>query len=89
MVPSIKKSLTNIYLMMCGGVGVYTEDGNEMANVISRNVFICHDLAYCRIEWQNNLGVGPAAKEGKNSHLWMGIRPCYVPLRSAFKTPPP
>jgi hypothetical protein len=52
-------------IMHCAGVGVYTEDGNEVANVISRNVFICHDIFYCRIEWQNNLGVGPAQKEGK------------------------
>lgn len=46
------------------GVGLYTEDGNEMLNVISNNVFICHDIYYCRIEWQNVLGVGPAQKEG-------------------------
>lgn len=46
------------------GVGLYTEDGNEMQNVISNNVFICHNIYYCRIEWQNVLGVGPAQKEG-------------------------
>lgn len=46
------------------GVGLYTEDGNEMYNMISNNVFICHDIFYCRIEWQNSLGVGPAQKEG-------------------------
>jgi hypothetical protein len=55
-------------MLHCAGVGVYTEDGNEVANVISRNVFICHDIFYCRIEWQNNLGVGPAQKEGKCHH---------------------
>ena len=46
------------------GVGIYTEDGNEMFNVISNNVYICHDIYYCRVEWQNVLGVGPAQKEG-------------------------
>ena len=55
--------------MLCVGVGVYTEDGNEMYNMISNNVFICHDIFYCRIEWQNSLGVGPAQKEGQ-SHSW-------------------
>ena len=35
-----------------------------MLNVISNNVFLCHDLYYCRIEWQNVLGVAPAQKEG-------------------------
>ena len=45
-------------------MGLYTEDGNEMYNVISNNVFICHDIYYCRIEWQNVLGVAPAQKEG-------------------------
>ena len=48
---------------------MYTEDGNEMYNMISNNVFICHDIFYCRIEWQNSLGVGPAQKEGQ-SHSW-------------------
>ena len=35
-----------------------------LGNVISNNVFICHDIFYCRIEWQNVLGVAPAQKEG-------------------------
>jgi len=46
------------------GVGLYTEDGNEINNVISNNVFICHNITYCTVEWQNVLGVGPAEKEG-------------------------
>ena len=44
------------------GVAVYTEDGNEMFNVISNNVFICHDIYYCKIQWQ--LEAGPGQKEG-------------------------
>ena len=46
-------------------VGVYTEDGNEMNNTISRNVMICSNLFLCKFgnhqnDWQPESGV----KEG-------------------------
>jgi len=40
------------------GVGIYTEDGNEMDNMISNNVVVCsswdpdRSTAKCRIDWQ-------------------------------------
>lgn len=46
-------------------VGVYTEDGNEMNNTISKNVMICHNIHLCKFgnnenNWQPESGV----KEG-------------------------
>ena len=44
-------------------VGVYTEDGNEMNNTISRNVMICSQHELCKFGKNNNNWQGPT-KEG-------------------------
>eukprot|EP00928_Gymnodinium_smaydae_P064952 TRINITY_DN4816_c0_g2_i1.p1 TRINITY_DN4816_c0_g2~~TRINITY_DN4816_c0_g2_i1.p1 ORF type:complete len:1122 (-),score=90.09 TRINITY_DN4816_c0_g2_i1:315-3596(-) len=36
-------------------VGIYTEDGNEMYNVISNNAIICSWWEKCSVTWQNHV----------------------------------
>ena len=46
-------------------VGVYTEDGNEMNNTISKNVMICHNIHLCKFGYQeNNWQPESGVKEG-------------------------
>eukprot|EP00440_Ansanella_granifera_P037063 gb/GFBE01040220.1/.p1 GENE.gb/GFBE01040220.1/~~gb/GFBE01040220.1/.p1 ORF type:complete len:1500 (+),score=225.46 gb/GFBE01040220.1/:1-4500(+) len=40
--------------------GVYTEDGNEMDNTISRNVVICTDYRKCKVDWVSGNSVQTA-----------------------------
>lgn len=40
--------------------GLYTEDGNEMDNTLSRNVMICSDYRKCKVDWVSGLGTQTA-----------------------------